>query len=271
MTGAASPQALRPDAAAAQRMRGARRSLWPREHGAYVQLLAPMAAALATSRPTAAGLLIAAGACLAFLAHEPLLVVLGHRGRRLQAEAGARARTRLAVLGAAAIACGAPGLALSSGAGRAVAALVAVPAAVLVVLAWRRRVRSLLGETVAAVALSGAAAPIAVAAGAPVSRALLAWLAWSVGFGATVIAVHRVIARHRRPWTIVDGVAAAALALVTAAAVVASSRVTILWAVVPLSASSALVVLRPPPATRLRAIGVALTAAALASAALVHA
>ncbi|HET7503266.1 MAG TPA: YwiC-like family protein [Kofleriaceae bacterium] len=64
------------------------RSLWPREHGAYVQLLAPLATAMVATRPTIAGAAIAAGACLAFLASEPLRVLLGARGARLQETAG---------------------------------------------------------------------------------------------------------------------------------------------------------------------------------------
>ncbi len=55
----------------------AARSLWPREHGAYVQLLVPLLTALIATRGSAAGAAIAIGACLAFLASEPLRVVLG--------------------------------------------------------------------------------------------------------------------------------------------------------------------------------------------------
>jgi hypothetical protein len=57
----------------------ARRSLWPREHGAYAQLGAPLATAIAMQAPTIGALALASAACLAFLANEPLLVVLGHR------------------------------------------------------------------------------------------------------------------------------------------------------------------------------------------------
>src|SRR5262249_5958355 len=50
------------------------RSLWPREHGAYAQLGAPLATALARQVPTVPAALLAAAACCAFLANEPLLV-----------------------------------------------------------------------------------------------------------------------------------------------------------------------------------------------------
>jgi hypothetical protein len=57
------------------------RSLWPREHGAYFQLALPLIAAHLLRAPTVAMAALTAAACLVFVAHEPLLVVLGHRGR----------------------------------------------------------------------------------------------------------------------------------------------------------------------------------------------
>ena len=68
----------------------------------------------------------------------------------------------------------------------------------------RRTEHTLGGELVAAVALTGAASVARVASGAAVQPALLHWLGWAIGFGATVIAVHRVIARHKRPAMLVD-------------------------------------------------------------------
>ena len=45
---------------------------WPREHGAYVQLLAPLLAALVAGRPTVAAGAWCVAAIAGFLAHEPL-------------------------------------------------------------------------------------------------------------------------------------------------------------------------------------------------------
>src|SRR5687768_15345064 len=142
------------------------RSLLPREHGAYVQLLAPLVAALATFGAKTSSLLLALAACLAFAANEPLLVALGHRGRRMHKRDGARARRLLAIIVPAAAIAGGTGLVLSPHAGRLAVLIVAIPAAVLVVFAWRRAERSLAGEIVAAIALTGAALPIAIASGA---------------------------------------------------------------------------------------------------------
>ena len=238
------------------------RSLWPREHGAYVQLLVPLVAALASRIPTAGAMLLAVAAGAAFLANEPLLVVLGHRGPRMKTRDGARARTRLVLLVAIAIACGGGGLALAGRATLAVAPLVAIPCAVMLLLAWRRAEHTLAGELIAAVAVSGLAAPVAVASGVPATIALAIWGAWSVGFACSVIAVHRVIARHRRAAEAVDLVAAIGLAgLVTALALAPP----VWWTALPLAAIALGVVVRPPPATRLRTLGVVVTIVAAAA------
>src|SRR6266540_2736363 len=110
-------------------------SLLPREHGAWGQLAMPLATGLALGRPGAAALLLVAGIVLAFLAHEPLLVVLGQRGRRVKEALGARAARRLAALGAAAVVCGVTALLLASPAARLAAlapAALALPVAPLV-------------------------------------------------------------------------------------------------------------------------------------------
>jgi hypothetical protein len=75
------------------------RSLWPREHGAYAQLGAPLLCALLVRAPTLPAILLASGAVFAFLANEPLLVLLGHRGRRMLATESGRARVRLTCVG----------------------------------------------------------------------------------------------------------------------------------------------------------------------------
>ena len=87
------------------------RSLWPREHGAYGQLALPLLTALLSGRPSGPAGLYAFAAVCAFLAHEPLLVLLGHRGPRAQRECAGSARVRLALLSAGALLCGALALA----------------------------------------------------------------------------------------------------------------------------------------------------------------
>jgi hypothetical protein len=235
------------------------RSLLPREHGAYVQLAAPLLGALVTFGASLGGVLLGAAACLLFLANEPLLVVLGHRGKRMKTENAARARCRLWVLLPVATAMGIAGLAIAP-ATLATVALLGVAAAILVVFAWKKRERSLAGELVATIALSGVSAPVAVAAGAAMHTAAGVWMTWAIGYAFTVVAVHRVIARHRRPATIVDGLAVVGSMIAAGVLVVLG-----LWAALPLAACSIGLLIVVPAASHLRAIGFLLVAASVTS------
>lgn len=241
------------------------RSLWPREHGAYFQLTIPLITAYLLRAPSAAMIALNAAAVLAFLANEPLLVALGHRGPRLRDEAGRRARLRLAILAPAAVALTAVGLALAPRDAALVAALVAAPAIAVLALAWRKAEHTTAGELVAAIALTGAAAPVLVAGGAAPGAALAIWLGWALGFAATVLAVHRVIARHKRPASAIDRILAAGLVAAALGCAVAGARVPAIAIAAPLAGLAAVLVIAPPSAARLRAIGVAIVVAAAGS------
>lgn len=245
------------------------RSLWPREHGAYAQLLAPLATALAIARPTAAAVLIAIAGCAAFLANEPLLVVLGHRGKRMREDHGRRAARRLALLATVAGGCGIVGLALAPEAAVATALVVMVAAASIVGLAWIRAERSWWGELVAAGALPAAAAPVMVASGVAWQTALEIWIAWSIGYASSVIAVHRVLARHRTPATWRDPVFAVGLGAIAVGASLGALERPVFAVSALLAAIATVVAARPPSAHRLRTIGVVLTVASAAGGALV--
>jgi hypothetical protein len=245
------------------------RSLWPREHGAYAQLGVPLATAVALRAPTPSSILLTTAACAAFLANEPLLVVLGHRGPRMRRNDGCRASWRLGVLAGIAILAGIAGLLPATGATLAVAGMAALPALAMLALACTRSERTLVGELVAAVALPGAAAPVAVASGVAVTQALLIWTGWAIGFALVVAAVHRVIACHRRARTRLDDALVAGFAATTLASAGLGFELALAWVPLPLAATAAVLALHPPPATRLRAIGVALVIASLASGAVV--
>jgi hypothetical protein len=90
------------------------------------------------------------------------------------------------------------------------------------------------------------------------------WIAWSLGYAATVIAVHRVIARNRQTATLIDHVSAGVAIAFTIATLFAHA-----WPAVPLIATSAYLLVRPPPAKYLRTIGLALVAASSISVVLV--
>ncbi len=244
------------------------RGLWPREHGAYVQLAAPLAVALALA-PSLAGGLLAVGAAAAFVAHEPLLVLRGRRGRRAQADHQAAARRALALRAATAVGVGAAGLALAPGA-LPVAVAVSLAAALAYALSWRGQAHSLGGELVAAAAFAGAAAPVGVAGGLAAGSALHHWLMWSLAFASTIVAVHVVIASHRRRtsarrwlWWIGLLVASGAGLAITARGAPAAAAAAPLWLV-----ATTIAVVRPA-ATRLRQLGVVLACTAALTAGLV--
>jgi hypothetical protein len=187
------------------------RSLAPKEHGAYGQLALPLTAALAAAWPTAAGLLLTLAAALAFTAHEPVLVLLGHRGARALEEDGARARSRLLLLGAGAALAGLAGLVFAPMPARVALLLPLALAALLWPLVARKEEKSLGGELLAACALSAVALPVALADGVPLPAALGMLGAWVFGFAASTVAVRGVIARQKGH----DEATQAALAAVT--------------------------------------------------------
>src|SRR5262249_23911091 len=184
----------------------------------------PLVAALAMRAPRAAAIAWALAACLAFLAHEPLLVLLGHRGRRLRSAEAPRARLVLAALGGGATVLGAAALALGPSTMLVAAAISLPPVAIVIALAWCRREHSLFGELIAVAALTGAAAPVLTASGAAPGAAFAIWLGWAAGFGSNVIAVHRVMARHKRATSRIDIVLAVGLT-----ALGATTLATVMW------------------------------------------
>jgi hypothetical protein len=235
------------------------RTLWPREHGAWGQLLYPLVCGLVLGRGAPAAWLLVVAAAAVFLAHESALVLLGQRGPRLLESHGARARRWLLVLGSLAVAAGLVGLAMAP-----VAALVASVAAVaLAVVVFALLARGLekttSGEIVAATALSSAVVPVALAGGAAASQTVAIFALWSLAYASATLSVRAVIARgKRRPWLVPAAVAP--LVAVASAAVFAGplgmSRLA--WAFAPMGLFCAAVLLAPPKPRWLRAVGWAL-------------
>ncbi len=173
-----------------------KRSLMPREHGAYGQLVLPAAAAL-IAWPSFGGAALAVAATAMFLAHEPALVLLGQRGARARAELGAAARSRLTVLGLIAATTGLAALALCP-----IAVLFGlVPLTGAAALGWlvlRHEEKTLAGEVLAGAAISGVCFPIAIAGALEPAAAGEAWTAWALGFATTTGAVRWVISAHKK-------------------------------------------------------------------------
>jgi hypothetical protein len=99
---------------------------------------------------------------------------------------------------------------------------------------------------------------VAVASGASWTSAAAVWCAWSIGYGASVVAVHRVLAAKRgsrSPWHIVTLAAIMFVIAIFPTLVIA----------LPLVAMSIAVAIWLPSPRRLRTIGMALVAASVAS------
>lgn len=162
----------------------------PREHGAWVQLIAATAAGLAMALHPLDPWLLALAVWLLFLAREPLAVALGHRTtRRREAEGTLRMRQAAALGGVALV------LAFLALDQRwealvqplAVAGAVGGLAAAMVLF---DRDRSPSGEVAAAWAVAAVAGLLAQAGGAHplVGQALL--LSWGSAFALDTLAVH---------------------------------------------------------------------------------
>lgn len=243
------------------------RSLAPKEHGAYGQLLLPLVAACASAVPTAASLALTGASVAAFFAHEPLLLLLGQRGKRAVREHGARSRRQLVILGGVALVLGAAGLWLAPNAARLSALLPFGLGLALIGFLVRNEEKSTPGELTAAAALPAAAVPVALAAGLSAELAYGAWLCWSIGFCAATWAIRNIIARKKgRPMSL--PVALAALGVAVAAAVAFVGHHAALPALPMLLLAAVIVITRPEP-TQLRRVGWGMVSASVLTAVMV--
>jgi hypothetical protein len=178
-----------------------RRLLLPKEHGAYAQLVFPLITALAIGRPNAAQLFWLTAAISVFLAHEPLLILAGERGRRSHARLAARARWMAVFLLVPAIAAGLLGWWFAPPAARLALIAPLALAAILVPLILSHREKTLYGELLASFTFSTLAIPVALAGGAGAGAALIASGVWCSVFSLSTLTVRAAIARVKK----VDG------------------------------------------------------------------
>src|SRR5512132_169112 len=174
------------------------RSLAPREHGAYGQLGLPLLGGLALGRAGIVAFGLAIAWLAAFCAHEPVLVVLGQRGKRARVQDGPRATRRLAVLGSIAALAGGVSVGLAPSDVRLAIVPPALLAVAVMVLVWRKEEKTTVGEIVAAAALSGASFPVALAGGVALFLAAVTWLVWATAFLLSTLAVRAVIERAKQ-------------------------------------------------------------------------
>lgn len=242
-----------------------RNLLLPREHGAYAQLGFPLLGGLLLGAPGASAFLFAAAAILLFLANEPLVLLLGVRGRRQQEELANPARRHLALRAALGGVAACAALWFAPLETRWLALAPAAFAAALVPLVLAKNLKTLPGEMVAAAAFSSMHLPVAAAGG--VAGTLL-WgppLMWFAATVAATLCVHAIKARSvkRTPWVIPAAAWTARVALVGALAILAwvpGWRPIALAACLPLAGIVVLNQLAPSP-KRLKQVGWTLTAA----------
>ncbi len=210
-------------------------SLLPREHGAYAQVVFPLLTALALGGITAASLLLVLAVVTIFLAHEPVLVLLGNRGGRAKRETSAPARRRLLWLVAIGLPAGLLGLWLASPAARVAASIPLALGALLAPLIFRREEKTAAGELLVAVTLSATMIPVAAAGGATLSAAIGASVVWASVFVLGTVTVRGIIARAKKiadpGWGHYAGPALSASAIVLAVALALTDRVPALAAV----------------------------------------
>ena len=227
-----------------------------------------MVAALGAGRPGAVAVLLAASAWALFLAHEPVLVLLGRRGERLQMEQRPRARARLVVLALAGTLLGSAGLVLAPAPVRSAAVLPVVLGAAFAVTVAVGQERSLVGEALAALALAAVSYPVAIACGLTAGAAARAWCVWALGFGALLVPVRSIGARRRAGTSLARRSAPVLLALCTAL-VLLQARLGLghLVALAPLLAAASWFAVAPPEPRSLPRVGWTVVGAGLLTAA----
>ena len=232
----------------------------------------PLATALAVAGPATPALLATASVVAGFLAHEPLLVLLGMRGPRARRELGRTALLWLTVAGAAAAVTAAAAIWMTPAEHRWLFAIPVVPLLPFAAAIAARSEKSWYPQVAVAVAFSCAAIPVAAAAGATVATAFSIAIPFALTFVAATLAVRVVILRVRG-----GGNPRAAMATRRAAFVVGLGGAIALAALtlagpLPLRALAAAtpgllialaVALFPPPPARLRAVGWTLVAASV--------
>jgi hypothetical protein len=189
----------------------------PREHGAYAQLGFPLVTGLIYSGGAPGAVAFAVAAIAFFLAHEPLAIIAGTRGKRLQEQHRGAARRRILFLGAAAAAGLVAAIGLAPARAWMGAVLPAGIALLLLPLLGTRQIKSVPAEILVAVVFSGSVLPLALSGPAGWGEAALAAAI------PAILAVHAIKANQTgRPegrWTLAAAPVAAALAALAGVAV----------------------------------------------------
>jgi hypothetical protein len=177
------------------------RRMIPREHGAYAELLFPIVTIFLGGSPSTSTWLLAVSAIGAFLANEPLLVLVGQRGTRMKREEGDRAKRALLIFTLLAVGAGVAGLMLAPKAAQLGVMVPLLLGGTLVMLAIQGLERSLFGEGLAAAALSSVAVPLGLSAGLTLPAVLAVALIWALNALLGTAIVRLTVARTKAKTT----------------------------------------------------------------------
>lgn len=180
-------------------------SLLPREHGAYAQLAFPLVTGLGLATPSLPAVALALAAVAFFLANEPVAILLGTRGQRLEEKLGKQARSRGAILAGLGTGLGLLGVCTGGAILWPALAYPMAAAALLIPVVLLGKQKTLFGEFLVITTFATLLLPLAAASGAHPIRAGLAAAVWWISFGLGTLEVHAIKASLRdsakRQWT----------------------------------------------------------------------
>lgn len=242
--------------------------MFPREHGAYGQLLFPLATALAIGRPGAAAFALTGASLALFVAHEPLLVLTGQRGARAARERRAEAWRWFLGFGIAAAVLGLTGMAVMSPGARVSLVLPIAFGAVLGVVIAVQKEHTTGGEILSALTMASVSLPVALAARVADVTALTCALVYASAFVVATLSVRAMIVWPRHPlgrFTRVGAcvVAAGAVALLAQLARVGWVLPSAPWAALPVCVLGFGLAAFAPSPKHVRTVGWALVGATL--------
>jgi hypothetical protein len=240
--------------------------LMPREHGAYAQLGFPLLTGLIYGGGEPGAVAFAVVAVALFLGHEPMAVLAGVRGGRLQEQLRIPARRRILFLGGAAAA----GLVAAAGLAPPRAWLGAmIPGGLGLLLLpalGTRRMKSIPAEIVASGVFAGSVIPMALCGDTTLVAAGRATLVWLGAILPAIFTVHAIkAALKKRPeerW--VRFAAPAVAGLVVGASItfsILAPDTRELLAAVPPALAALVLSLRPPHPRHLKRVGWAMVTA----------
>jgi len=169
----------------------------PREHGAYSQMALPLLTALVIVHPAQPAVVIAIAVVCGFLAHEPLVVLLGGRGPRVRRADGSRAAIWFAMSATAMVAAGAAGVRLMPAAARWSILVPLIPAVWVGTSLLAKREKRASAQIAVALAFAFAAVPMCLAAGFSVATAIAVGAVFGSVYVTGVLCVRTIVLAKR--------------------------------------------------------------------------